>query len=359
MKRALILISLIMLLGLIGIGFVIATSLAPAPTCSVKGIIQSVTFTEAHNASCLTEENGCPTDTALYFPDRYFLNITINEVKFVKGTTQYSSCEKLFPLNSIGILSIDKSKVNSGDSFVVGQIIQGEISYYSHFDSYTIDASGRPTCGNDVCETGEDIKNICPTCQDSEDCPCRMQCPQDCNESASGGPVCGNGVCETGEADIINDCIGPNCPMYPDVEGTCPQDCKNYSSETECYKKGGYCSYTDIDCDNNYIGYIGMGCEISCCLSNKTLPGEGKVKILPEAASLIARERLGELGFNVTLKEVGQGDSSKSYYEVSGVKEGKMFGLFKVKGKVSVDVDAETGEVLKVHKPWWGFMAGI
>ena len=34
-----------------------------------------------------------------------------------------------------------------------------------------------------------------------------------------------------------------------------------------------------------------------------------------------------------------------------------MLGLFKVKAKVSVDVDSETGEILKTHKPWWAFLA--
>jgi hypothetical protein len=34
-----------------------------------------------------------------------------------------------------------------------------------------------------------------------------------------------------------------------------------------------------------------------------------------------------------------------------------MFGLFKVKGKVTAEVDAETGEVISVKKPWWSFMA--
>ena len=60
------------------------------------------------------------------------------------------------------------------------------------------------------------------------------------------------------------------------------------------------------------------------------------MKILPEVASQRAKERLGELGFNVTLKEVG---NNKTIYEVSGDKQGKMFGLFKVKGKVSADID--------------------
>jgi len=79
-----------------------------------------------------------------------------------------------------------------------------------------------------------------------------------------------------------------------------------------------------------------------------------EIKIMPETASARAIERLGELGFNVSLKEVG---NDKVAYELTAEKEGKMFGLFKVKGKVSVEVDAESGEVIKVKKPWWAFMA--
>jgi len=75
---------------------------------------------------------------------------------------------------------------------------------------------------------------------------------------------------------------------------------------------------------------------------------------MPETASQRAIERLGQLGFNITLKEVG---NDKVAYELTAEKEGKMLGLFKVKGKVSAEVDAETGEVVKVHKPWWAFMA--
>lgn len=119
---------------------------------------------------------------------------------------------------------------------------------------------------------------------------------------ASGGPICGNGHCE-GEWEKEN----------------CSKDC----------------NISDAD--------------------NKILPGEGKTKILPETAALRARERLGELGFNITLKEVGQ--DKKLVYEVTGEKEGKILGLFKVKGKVSADVDAENGDVIKVHKPWWAFIA--
>lgn len=95
--------------------------------------------------------------------------------------------------------------------------------------------------------------------------------------------------------------------------------------------------------------------------SSINLPGQGKSKILPETASLRARERLGELGFNITLKEVPDNNKSqnKTVYIAEAEKQGKIFGLFKAKAKVSAEIDAETGEVIKVRKPWWSFIAGI
>lgn len=123
-------------------------------------------------------------------------------------------------------------------------------------------------------------------------------------------------------------------------------------------------------CDSNVTAGWGferyncsLGCADGACINdskkenNVAMVGGGKIKILPETASLRARERLGELRFNITLKEVGKDNETKTIYGVSGEKQGKMLGLFKVKGKVSIEVDAETGEVVKVHKPWWAFLA--
>lgn len=80
---------------------------------------------------------------------------------------------------------------------------------------------------------------------------------------------------------------------------------------------------------------------------------KAEVKIMPETASLRARERLGELGFNITLKEVGK----KAVYDVEGEKEAKVLGMFKKRARVNAEIDAETGEVTKVKKPWWAFAA--
>ena len=77
---------------------------------------------------------------------------------------------------------------------------------------------------------------------------------------------------------------------------------------------------------------------------------------MPETASQKAIERLGELGFNIILKEVGNGNNTKAVYELIAKKEGKMLGLFKINGNIAIQVDAETGDV-KIIKPWWAFLA--
>jgi hypothetical protein len=81
-----------------------------------------------------------------------------------------------------------------------------------------------------------------------------------------------------------------------------------------------------------------------------------EIKIMPETASQIAIEKLGELNFTIQLKEVGKKDNARPVYELTGKKQGKFLGIFKIMAKVEVQVDAEDGNV-KVIKPWWAFLA--
>lgn len=104
-------------------------------------------------------------------------------------------------------------------------------------------------------------------------------------------------------------------------------------------------------------------CENNICVGHsqyfKTLSNgrKAEIKIMPETASATAIKRLGELNFTVELKEIGKGNETKAAYELEGEKQGKMLGLLKVKGKIKIYVDTETGEIIKVKKPWWAFLA--
>lgn len=82
--------------------------------------------------------------------------------------------------------------------------------------------------------------------------------------------------------------------------------------------------------------------------------GEQKeLKLLPEVASETARQRLMMNGFNLTLKEVGNGTNMSVRYRAEGEKQVRILGLFKSNAKVYVELDSDTGEVLENKSPWW------
>ena len=88
-----------------------------------------------------------------------------------------------------------------------------------------------------------------------------------------------------------------------------------------------------------------------------------EVKVMPNTASETALERLrlkncsAERNCSIELKEVGEGEKAKLAYEVQTQRESRVFGLFKAQMQVRAEVDAENGEVLRVGKPWWAFLA--
>lgn len=85
------------------------------------------------------------------------------------------------------------------------------------------------------------------------------------------------------------------------------------------------------------------------------------VKYMPDKASEKALARLGtkceETGCTLELKETGKGNSTKLVYSLGTEKNVKLLGIFKKKMLVSVEVDAESGEVSGVQKPRWAFLA--
>lgn len=149
-------------------------------------------------------------------------------------------------------------------------------------------------------------------------------------------------------------------------------ECESASKRNYCTSKPDFCTleYMPV-CGNDEVTY-GNGCN--ACGSgaeywtlgeceNKTKifnlsNGRGvEIKIMPETASERAIERLGELNFTIELKEVGSGNQTRAAYEVRTEKQGKFLGLFKVRTNVSVEVDAESGEVIREHRPWWALLA--
>lgn len=156
--------------------------------------------------------------------------------------------------------------------------------------------------------------------------------------------------------------------------------CEKALNET-CIEKEGECCLGGV-CNQAYVTCLEgteqtfNGCDNNCmakseckkvcqkstfkennkCYKNLSNGRNAEIKIMPETASARAIERLGELNFTIELKEVGKDDDAKVVYELTGNKEGKFLGIFKIMAKVKAQVDAENGDV-KIIKPWWSFLA--
>jgi len=141
MKRQvkyLILFFVITLIG--GAKPVFASPPLPAPVCQINGVIKSVTYKDAYENPCQKEPNGCPTDTELNHPPRYYLDIYIRSVSYVSGESNFITCENMYPVGSVRNIYIDADKIKIGDKFFVNQKIKGIVRSFwgSSFDSYVL-----------------------------------------------------------------------------------------------------------------------------------------------------------------------------------------------------------------------------
>lgn len=88
-----------------------------------------------------------------------------------------------------------------------------------------------------------------------------------------------------------------------------------------------------------------------------------EIKIMPDTASETALNRLRlkvcseENNCSIELKEVGKGEKIQLAYELRARKQAKIFGLFKARMTVRAEIGAENGEIIRIRKPWWAFLA--
>ncbi len=77
------------------------------------------------------------------------------------------------------------------------------------------------------------------------------------------------------------------------------------------------------------------------------------IEFLPDEVRERVRERIhAKIEGNETMELGEEGE-----YEIRVRKEARFLGLFKVREKLELHVDSETGEILKERAPWWGFLA--
>jgi len=101
---------------------------------------------------------------------------------------------------------------------------------------------------------------------------------------------------------------------------------------------------------------IGNRTRIHAQMSNGN---QAEIKVMPNVASEVAIERLRMNrceNCSIDLKEVGKGNATKMAYEVKTEAQARVLGIFKTKVDAQVEVDAETGEVIRTRKPWWAVL---
>ena len=120
----------------------------------------------------------------------------------------------------------------------------------------------------------------------------------------------------------------------------------------------------------------GVSAECSCEMKQEKFQNEtrlytqlsngknAEIKIMPNVASEKALEQLRlrvcteEKGCSIELKEVGKNQEEKQLaYEIQIQRHSRILGIFQKKMQVQAQISAENGELIRVKKPWWAFIA--
>ena len=103
---------------------------------------------------------------------------------------------------------------------------------------------------------------------------------------------------------------------------------------------------------------ISLGAFLRARLSNGRY---ALIKIMPQEASDRAvaemEAKCEERNCTVELREENVRGEAKAVYVVEAKKDARLLGFIKTEMDVRANVDAETGEVVEVRKPWWAFLA--
>lgn len=86
----------------------------------------------------------------------------------------------------------------------------------------------------------------------------------------------------------------------------------------------------------------------------ETESADVKLKVLPAAASERAKEVIAANFNEISLDEI----EGKIVYRADGQMGFLVLGIFPVKGNVEVTIDAETGAVIGIDKPWYAVISG-
>jgi len=211
-----------------------------------------------------------------------------------------------------------------------------------------------------------DARNPCPTgleCFSFPGIGLRCAQPNPCSYfKCPKGTQCIVGESFPGQVMCI--CTGPECPAVSGAEKTVEY---NLLTQTVVHviKENETVSH-NISLWKTTIGNRGLleTTVVSAEYSNElvvedsklfmiTPIGKKQINILPEDAIAVSETPAIKLVKKVELKE----ESQKPIYSVQGTKQTRIFFIIPVSMKVETKIDAETGNLISVNKPWWSFFA--
>ncbi|MEK6829496.1 MAG: right-handed parallel beta-helix repeat-containing protein, partial [Nanoarchaeota archaeon] len=172
---------------------------------------------------------------------------------------------------------------------------------------------------------------------------------------------CGDGVCDSieKEKNICKiDCIDENhlekdC-MYQCVKvngkilAECSKKCNAKPPVIQKLKGKQILKYQGIDVSSK------ENIEIKDKkIIMQTKQGSKEIKIMPDTAQNAALKKIFMRESKIELKE----KSGKPVYELQGKRKAKLFGFIPIEKKVTVEVDANTAEVISTSQSWWAFLS--
>ncbi len=145
-------------------------------------------------------------------------------------------------------------------------------------------------------------------------------------------------------------------------EGECPIDCTCTGSVMKCEFANGtrQMTITAGKSGNTIVQVknVNMSTKVQLYKSEGEVYGVFKnnqtkiIKVFPDEVKEKIRQKIKARleNYNITLDEDG-------VYQVQAKKKVRLFFLIPVKEKVKAQIDSETGEIIKIRNPWWGFLA--
>ncbi|PIN90208.1 hypothetical protein COU57_04175 [Candidatus Pacearchaeota archaeon CG10_big_fil_rev_8_21_14_0_10_32_14] len=201
---------------------------------------------------------------------------------------------------------------------------------------------------------------------------CNIACQHDIY-SKEGVPL-GRGKCSStcnvdGEYPLSKEFGGPidGCSSggggFPKEETCCCKSCVAYCSEQfsiniqeASIEPGKSLSSLESGCMQGYT-LIEQNGEKHCIKSKESYIKESESSIVKYTQD----EAIEKATESTKLEKVNSIESKeqndKKIYVVDGSKNKRLFFIFPVSVNIKTTIDAETGEIIKINKPWWNFLA--